>query len=97
MKKGSKFFRSEVFIASFLPLDTLRRNMQKKNFRCRKSPKSQKFFLCIDNAASAATATIWQRRQQYGGGGGSAAMATAMAEWRWWRQRGGSGGGSAVS
>ena len=43
---SGKSDKSEVF----LPLDNLRRNMQKKNFRCRKSPKSPKFFLCIDNA-----------------------------------------------
>ena len=27
MKKGPKFFRSEVFFASFLPLDNLHRNL----------------------------------------------------------------------
>jgi hypothetical protein len=35
------------FFAPFLPLNNLRRNMQKKNFRYRKIPKSPKFFLCV--------------------------------------------------
>ena len=44
-----EWLRTELrtFFAPSLPLDNLRRNMQKKNFRRRKSPKSPKFFLCV--------------------------------------------------
>ena len=47
MKKGPKFFRSEVFFASFLHIDKQPRNKQKKKIRRRKSPKTLIFLFCV--------------------------------------------------
>jgi hypothetical protein len=54
MKKSPKFFRSKVFFPSFLPLDNLRRNMQKKLQMLEKSKKSEVFSL-QDSTAIATT------------------------------------------
>ncbi len=52
-RKVLKVLNSDIYIfpnwlASFLPQDNLHRNTQKINFRCPESPKSPKFFVCID-------------------------------------------------
>jgi hypothetical protein len=51
MIRLSRYPYAARFLCRVLLLDNLHRNTQKINFRCPESPKSPKFFVCIDNAS----------------------------------------------